>query len=169
MIIRQEEFSDCIKEYEKIVITVCLSFTKNYFDAEDLAQDTFLTAYRSLNTFDGGNLKAWLITIAANKCRDFLKSPKRKTGLLSPEDILYLEDNRENPAERLEEKATDEKVYSLCQKLKEPYQSVATDYFCKGVGLSEQSLASGQNLRTLQTRLYRAKKLLKALWKEESA
>lgn len=41
MVIEKEQFADYIKQYERLIITICLSFTKNYFDAEDLAQQTF--------------------------------------------------------------------------------------------------------------------------------
>ena len=40
--IEKEQFERFIKQYERLIITICLSFTQNYFDAEDLAQQTFL-------------------------------------------------------------------------------------------------------------------------------
>lgn len=77
--INGQQFLDCVKLYERLILTICFSFTKNYFDAENLAQETFLSAYRNINKFEGNNLKAWLTTIASNKCRDYLKSSWRKT------------------------------------------------------------------------------------------
>ncbi len=68
-------------------------------DAENLAQETFLSAYRHIRKFDGENLKGWMCTIAANKCRDFLKSPARSTVSLSGEDFEDLEDGRDSPEE----------------------------------------------------------------------
>jgi RNA polymerase sigma-70 factor (ECF subfamily) len=55
----------------------------------------------------------------------------------------------------------------LCAQLREPYRTVATLYFCKGVRLSAYAAESGIPLRTLETQLYRAKKQLRILWKEE--
>jgi len=45
MIIQKEQFANYIKQYERLIITICLSFTKNYFDAEDLIeeQDSVIT------------------------------------------------------------------------------------------------------------------------------
>ena len=41
------QFERYVAQYKGLVITVCLAMTKNYFDAEDLAQETFLSAYRN--------------------------------------------------------------------------------------------------------------------------
>ena len=69
--IEKDLFASLVKQYERLIITICLSFTKNYFDAEDLTQQTFLSAYQNYESFDGNNIKAWLTTIVANKCRDY--------------------------------------------------------------------------------------------------
>ncbi len=167
MIIQDEEFAIFVQNYERLIFTICLSLVKNYFDAEDLAQETFLSAYKALNKFDGKNIKAWLSAIAVNKCKDYLKSPAKSTILLSNEDYDCLEGTQDAPSESLEQKALEEKVHILCRRLKEPYQTVSLNYFCFGIKLSDMAKDSGQSLKTLQTQLYRSKKLLKALWKEE--
>ena len=167
MVIEKEQFVSYIKQYERLIITICLSFTKNYFDAEDLAQQTFLSAYTNYSKFDGVNFKAWLTTIAANKCRDFLRSPSRAIDNLTDEDYESLKDKGETPEDMLIRKHSAKSVYSLCQKLKEPYRAVSINYFCGDIKLSDMAKDTGQNLKTLQTHLYRSKKLLKVLWKEE--
>jgi len=113
------------------------------------------------------NVKAWLTAIAANKCRDFLKSPARRVGELADDRFLTLRDSSPTPEEDALGKSADRNVYDLCQALGEPYRTVATQYFCDGVGLSEMACATGQNIKTLQTRLYRSKKLLRDMWKEK--
>lgn len=168
MMIQKEQFTDCIGQYERLIITLCFSFTRNYFDAEDLAQETFLAAYRNFDRFDGTNLKAWLTTIAANKCRDYLKSPSRKNGSLTPEDYGDLEDPGPSPQESLEKRETRDVLYRCCIRLKEPYRAVALGYFYEGKRLSDIAAKTGENSKTLETRLYRAKRLLKELWKEET-
>ena len=167
MVIQKEQFANYIKQYERLIITICLSFTKNYFDAEDLAQQTFLSAYTNFGKFNGDNFKAWLTTIAANKCRDFLKSPARTISVLSDEDFEGLSDMGETPEDMFLKNDSSKKIYSLCEKLKEPYRAVAVNYFCEDIKLSDMAKATGQSLKTLQTHLYRSKKLLKVLWKEE--
>ncbi|MBC8061022.1 MAG: sigma-70 family RNA polymerase sigma factor [Clostridiaceae bacterium] len=167
MVIQKEQFASYIKQYERLIITICLSFTKNYFDAEDLAQQTFLSAYTNYGKFDGVNFKAWLTTIATNKCKDYMKSPRRTVGSLSEQDYECLKDESHSPEQTLVEKCSFEKIHNLCSQLKEPYKTVAVNYFCEDVKLSNMAEETGQSLKTLQTQLYRAKKLLKTLWKEE--
>jgi RNA polymerase sigma-70 factor (ECF subfamily) len=167
IIIEKEQFTDCIKQYERLIITICLSFTKNYFDAEDLAQQTFLSAYKNCEEFDGQNFKAWLTTIAANKCKDYIKNKARIAVSLSADDYEDLEDTGDSPEDTVLKKNTEERIHNLCNKLKEPYRTVAVNYFCKDIKLSHMAENTGQSLKTLQTQLYRAKKLLKDLWKEE--
>jgi RNA polymerase sigma-70 factor (ECF subfamily) len=167
MIITQEEFERCIPQYDRLIITICLAFTGNYFDAEDLAQETFLSAFKNLIGFDDINFKGWLTAIAANKCRDFLKSPSRRLQHLSQEEMECIEDICGSPTERAEEDDVQEKILFLCGRLKEPYKDVATGYFCEDKKLSDIAAETGQSLKTLQTRLYRSKKILKVLWKEE--
>lgn len=167
MIIHKDQFSSYIKQYERLIITICLSFTKNYFDAEDLAQQTFLSAYTNSNKFDGVNFKAWLTTIATNKCKDFLKSPARRVDSLSYADYELLKYNGETPEDATLKKHSREQILALCDKLKEPYREVSVNYFCENIKLKDMAKETGQNLKTLQTHLYRAKKLLKVLWKED--
>jgi len=167
MVIQNEQFARYIKQYERLIITICLSFTKNYFDAEDLAQQTFLSAYTNFGKFNGDNFKAWLTTIAANKCRDFLKSPIRTISVLSDENLECLKDIGDTPEDIIIKKHSRQQIHYLCQKLKDPYREVAINYFCEDIKLSDMAKDTGQSLKTLQTHLYRSKKLLKVLWKEE--
>lgn len=167
IVIENQQFENYIKQYERLIITICLSFTKNYFDAEDLAQQTFLAAYENYNKFDGKNFKAWLTTIAANKCRDYIKSPKAQTENLSHEQCDKLEQSGNLTEDIVIKKHTNEEVEKLCRRLKEPYRTVAVNYFCKDIKLSIMAKKTGQSIKTLETQLYRAKKLLKVLWEEE--
>ncbi len=141
---------------------------KNSFDAEDLAQETFLSAYKHLASFDNRNPKSWLATIAANKCRDFLKSPARRVAAVDTEDLAMICDESESVETAVEGKIGDETVRRLCARLKEPYRSVATAYYCFDKTITEISDETGDNPKTVATRLYRAKSLLKTLVKEES-
>lgn len=108
-----------------------------------------------------------MCTIAANKCRDFLKSKEKNAVSLSEEDFDHLEDERYSPEDIILEKEMEEQVQWLCSKLKEPYKTVAINYFCKDLKLSEVAANTGQNLKTLQMQLYRAKQLLRKLWEVE--
>ncbi|MGE5614117.1 MAG: RNA polymerase sigma factor [Bacillota bacterium] len=166
--IHKERFAYYIEEYGRLVFTICYSFVRNYFDAENLAQETFLSAYRNIGKFDGKNPKSWLCTIAANKCRDFLKSTAAKKCVSLSEGLPEpLEHHAVSPEDIVLEREMEERLYWMCSKLREPYKTVAMNYFCDNLKLSEVAANTGQKLKTLQMRLYRAKQILRKLWEEE--
>mgnify|MGYP002129580971 CR=1 FL=1 len=63
-----------MQQYQKLVYTVCLQFVHNPHTAEDLTQDTFLSAWSSIDRCEPQYYKQWLVRVAANKCKDHLKS-----------------------------------------------------------------------------------------------
>ncbi|MFR6393486.1 MAG: RNA polymerase sigma factor [Roseburia sp.] len=56
----QEPFTQMVHKYQNLVFSICVKMTGDYFAAEDLTQETFLSAYRHKEEFDGKNEKAWL-------------------------------------------------------------------------------------------------------------
>ena len=114
----------------------------NPFDAEDLTQDVFLSAYKNLSRFDGTYEKAWLSKIAIRKCLDHLKAAGRRT--IPTEDFQ----NR---------------IRQLCSDLKSPYREVATAHFCEEKTAAEIAASQNKNTKTVQTQIYRARSILKAL------
>lgn len=165
--INAQDYARLVEEYQNLVFHICFQFLHNYFDAEDLAQETFVRAYEKLGSFDGENFKAWIATIAVNQCKNHLKSGRRKLALVSDELTEIIPSTTGLPEERTFASETDARVFRLCNCLKEPYRTVAVQYFCEDIPLSVVANDTGQPLKTLQTRLYRAKKQLAKLWEED--
>ena len=84
-------------------------------------------------------------------------------------DLDLIADASPDVENEVEEKFADERAAALCRRLREPYRSVALDYFCRDLTLAEISARTGDNPKTVATRLYRAKNLLKLLINEEAA
>jgi RNA polymerase sigma-70 factor (ECF subfamily) len=75
---RQEAYADLVRRYQARVRRLCASMLSNDAEADDAAQEIFLKAYRSLNRFRGASaFSTWLYRIAANHCRDLLRSRLR--------------------------------------------------------------------------------------------
>ena len=68
-----------------------------------------------------------------------------------------------------EVKFSQEEARRLCGRLKDPYRAVAVAYYCEDLTLAEISKLTGDNPKTVATRLYRAKKLLKIILSEEES
>ena len=45
-------FEDLLTKYEKLVFSICYRMTNNYFDAQDLTQETFISVYKVMESFD---------------------------------------------------------------------------------------------------------------------
>lgn len=162
-------FEYLLGTYQRLVYAICLKATKNQFDAEDLTQDVFIAVYKNLSTFDRSYEKAWISRIASNKCLDFLKSAKRRVQPAEDEMFLRLEDTRDTPEDAYLQKESKEYVYQVCQRLKEPYKTVATEHFYLEKTISQIAQEKGKNVKTIQTQVYRAKAMLKKTVKEERA
>ncbi|MEA5050050.1 MAG: sigma-70 family RNA polymerase sigma factor [Oscillospiraceae bacterium] len=167
--IEKEKFEYYIDVYAGAVYALCFSFVKNTFDAEDLAQETFLSAYKSFDRFDPQNPRSWLLTIAANKCRDHLKSPARKMIVADTDDLAYIEDSAPGAEQAAERSDADDRVARLCARLREPYRTPARLYYCDGWTAQEIAARTGDNPKTVATRLYRAREMLKYIVKEDEA
>ena len=69
-----EAFAGLVRDYSRLIYTVCRRLVHDDQEAENLTQDTFLTAYRAIGRFQGEHYKPWLVRIAVNKAKDHLKS-----------------------------------------------------------------------------------------------
>lgn len=75
----REEFEALVREHHPAVLRLCRSLLGHSGEAEDAAQDTFLKAYKALDSFEGrAKAATWLRRIAANTCTDVLRRRARQ-------------------------------------------------------------------------------------------
>ena len=123
------EFEALVRQYEKLVFTVCYQLVKDYGEAQNLTQETFLSAYQHIDDCLNGNYKPWLIRIASNKAKDFLKSAyHRKVDAVDEwEDLPLLPEGSAEQESLSREGAR--MVAEAILSLEEPYHKVAKLYF----------------------------------------
>lgn len=165
-------FTGLLQQYEKLVFSICYRMTKNYFDAEDLTQETFLSLYKALNTFDREHPSAYITRIATNKCLDYLKRAERRTEAAEQEELERWEqvsDHRPSlePEKLLLEKELHAELERCCQLLKPPYDTVAYQYYCRGSTASQIAETTGKKVKTIQTQLRRAKEMMQKYFRKE--
>lgn len=164
----QIDFDSLVENYGDLVFSVCLRLTSDYFEAQDLAQETFISAFTHY-TAEIDNEKAWLCRIATNKCLDWLK--KKKPAVTEADSSVFetAYDTRLGPEEDYIEKETEQRLENLCAKLKEPYKTTAILHFVENKTAEDISARQNSPPATVRTRIHRARKMLQKLWKEENA
>ncbi|MFQ6865053.1 sigma-70 family RNA polymerase sigma factor [Blautia sp.] len=152
-----------LEQYQNLIYSICLKSVGNPFDAEDLTQEVFLSAYKNLSRFDGAYEKAWLSKIAVRKCLDFLKAAGRRSVPTEDSYFTQIADTSSTPENLYLKTDSDLQVYALIQQLKNPYREVAVSHFCMQLSVTEIARQTGKNPKTIQTQLYRSKAMLKKL------
>lgn len=160
-------FAQIVSQYTKLIFSVCYRFVDDYYEAENLTQETFITAYRAIDNFVGDNYKSWLVKIAVNKCKDYLKSAYvRKTSPVENQTLELMAD-RSIPELEYEQKESIEFIKASCENLKSPYKEVALLHFIEDKSFEEISILLDRPVKTVQTQCYRARDKLKKIVKEE--
>ncbi|MBO4457145.1 MAG: RNA polymerase sigma factor [Butyrivibrio sp.] len=164
----KEKIIYLMNQYKNLVFSVCLKMTGDYFTAEDITQETFISAYSHLEDFDGRDEKAWICRIASNKCIDYLRSAKMREVASTDESIeASIEAGRDGPLETYIAKDVEKRFVDSCNELDEPYRTAAVGHFIRGKTAKEISLEKGIPLKTMQSHIYRAREMLKKKIRKE--
>lgn len=164
----KDKFIRLIHQYQNLIFSICLKLTGDYFAAEDLAQETFVTAYQHWDEFDGENEKAWLCRIASNKAIDYKRAAARR--IIATEDAELPQEaliDYNEPVQKILNKEILEELEKCCNALLPPYHQIAVQYFLEGKSAKEISEQSNVNLHTIQTQIYRTREKLKKLFRKE--
>lgn len=166
---REEQLSALIDSYQNLVFSICYKMTSDYFASEDLAQETFLSAYKNLGSFDGRYEKAWICTIAANKCRDYLQGAGRRSIPVEATELGEQVDSRKTPEQACLEEEVRETLLTRCRSLKPPYDEIARLYYYEELDAGEIARRKDMKLKTVQTQVYRARAMLRRIYGKEKA
>ncbi|MGI5893105.1 MAG: RNA polymerase sigma factor [Candidatus Merdivicinus sp.] len=163
---KDQDFEAFVRQYEKLVFTVCFQLVKDYGEAQNLAQDTFLSAYQHIDSYQGDNYKPWLIRIASNKAKDFLRSAyHRKVDATDDWEALPMKTEGSAEQETISRDSA-RIIEEIIRSLEEPYLKVSVLYFLEEKSLEEISRILERPPKTVETQLYRARKKLKTVLKE---
>ena len=162
-----EKLIQLMTSYENLVFSICLKMTGDYFAAQDITQETFISAFEHLKDLSEGSEKAWICRIASNKCIDYLKSSERKATPTPEEEMPENVTSRDGPLETFVAKDVMKQFTDSCGALPDSYSEAARLHFIDGLSAKEISLKQGVPLKNVQTRIYRAREMLKAKMRKE--
>ena len=167
------EFEKILHQYERFVFTICHQIVQDYHDAQNLTQETFLSAYTHIDGCSSEKLKPWLARIAVNKAKDHLKNAYHQRVLLDrePDSGESLLDTGQSPDDIFKVTETHsalESIYNRIDSLSEPYRKVSALYFIEEKNTDEIASLLDRPKRTVQTQIYRARQLLQNLLKGDT-
>lgn len=156
----RDRFTELVLQYERLVYTVCFQLVREPGAAEDLTQETFLSAYIHRESMPEGYERQWLSRIAANKAKDHLQSAWNRRTVLPGEEELAR--GLAPPAEEaVLRKSGEAEILRSIRELKEPYRQVCRLCLLEERSPEEAALALGRPVKTVYTQLSRGKKLLR--------
>lgn len=136
--------------YSKMIVRLAFTYTKSLCDAEDIAQDVFVSLIEKNKTFENSeHEKAWLIRVTVNKSKNFMKSSWVKKTV--PIDEAMTKTSEEKSDDILEE----------VLKMPEKYRTVIHLFYYEGYSINEIAEILGKSTGTIGTWLSRGRKILK--------
>lgn len=139
-----------LDQYSNMIIKLAFTYVKNMADAEDIAQDVFVSLIKKGNEFESEeHEKAWLVRVTINKCKNLLKSSWNKLKAPLEDDISYM------PEEESE-------ILLTVLKLPAKYRTVIHLYYYEDYSINEIAEIMQKNPATVGTWLSRGRNLLKS-------
>lgn len=160
----QAAYADLVKRHQRFVFTLALRFAKTREDAEEIAQDCFIKAYRSLGNFQrSAKFTTWLYTIVYTTSMTFLRKKRVDTDSIDDENTYIQLENQGGgyDANDVENKS---RSYYLNQAITQllPDDATIITLFYKGEqSLEEIGETMGIDPNTVKVKLFRARQRLK--------
>lgn len=157
-------FGVLVQRYQGPIYSFALHFFRAQDIAEDVAQETFLRAYRFLRSYDDSRrFITWLYSIARNICIDRHRERSRKEGVSLedvPPNLLLSESPEHDPLGQLESREAKRLLKEAVEKLPEKYKTPVILCYMEGLSYQEIGDIIGISLNNTKIRIFRAKKML---------
>lgn len=160
----QSLYAHLVKRYQNFVFTIALRYTPNREDAEEIAQDVFVKAYRSLADFRGeSKFSTWLYTIVTTTCITFLRKKKVTIHSLDNEHIFEAAENQNSTfkANQVEQKSKAQAINEAIKLLSVDDARIITLFYQAEQSLEEIGRIIGIDPNTAKVKLHRARARLK--------
>ena len=159
----REAFDRLVQRYQRDVYRLCYRYVNNHHDANDLAQDAFLKAYRAIGRFRGdSSFSTWLYRIAVNTCLNF-RSSRRLDSEELPEE---LPDRAPGAADRAQSEETSRVVRRAVAELPEKQRATLILKVYHELTHEEVAGILGSSVGTVKANLFHALGNLRKLMPE---
>ena len=160
---RDARFGELVKEHQTFLYRFVLRNIGNPSDAEDIAQQAFIEAYKAMATFRGeSKLSTWLYGIAMNLVRNYLNRAPHRVRQYESDDVLEgLPDAADGPEALAERSQLIERLSSQISELSAELQQILMLVAVDGLSYDEAAVMLEIPVGTVRSRLFRAREQIK--------
>jgi len=152
-------FSYFVDKYKDIVFSIALKVLRNREDAEEMAQESFVKAFKSLHTFKGdAKFSTWLYRITYNNCISEVR--KRKLKFVSTDDVQISDEVEEMNFDGIPEENRSKYVKAALEKLPEDEYTLILLYYFDDKSVEEIGEITKMTESNVKVKLFRARKKL---------
>ena len=155
-------YGKLIARYKDLVFTLALRMLKHREEAEEVTQDAFLKAYRSLHKFKGDSkFSTWIYKVTYNTCLDRIKKNKKHYNDVAIDDFTFNKlESFDNALERMIDSERQLLIKKCIEKLPPDDAYILTLFYFEELSLDEISEIIQITSNTIKVKLYRARKKL---------
>lgn len=155
-------FSQLVDRYKDLVYTLAIRMLKHKEEAEEVAQDTFIKVYKSLNKFKGDSkFSTWIYRVAYNTCLDAIKKNKKHINDVEIDEFTYNKlDTIDNALDNIIKKERSQLIKNCINQLPEDSSALLTLFYFEELSLDEISKIINVETNTVKVKLFRARKKL---------
>ena len=157
-------YADLVTRYQNFVFTLALRYTPVREDAEEIAQDVFVKAYKALKDFRGeSKFSTWLYSIVNSTSITFLRKKKLDISSLDNEHVFEQAESKDSgmSANQVEVKSKVEMVTKAIQVLSPDDAKLITLFYKAEQSLEEIARILNMETNTVKVKLHRARTRLK--------
>jgi RNA polymerase sigma-70 factor (ECF subfamily) len=160
----QSAYADLVKRHQRFVFTLAMRFAKNREDAEEIAQDCFIKAYRSLESFQRqSKFTTWLYSIVYTTAMTTLRKKRVATDSIDDEDTFIQIENKTSGYDEnnVENKSRSFYLSQAIDQLLPDDATIITLFYKGEQSLEEIAQTMGMEASTIKVKLFRARQRLK--------
>lgn len=147
---------EIVQTYSDTLIRIAVQQTKMMSEAEDIVQEVYMTLMRQRKSFENEeHLKAWLIKVTFNKCKDYFKSSRVKKTIPITEEMIFI---------AKEEQIVLPEIFELDPK----ERAIVYLHYYEGYTISEISNLLEMKVNTVSSKLRRVRMKLRSIFEEGS-
>lgn len=161
-------FAELFAAYRRVVFSTALRLCGSFADAEDLAAETFLRAYRALCGYDNDRIAAlrprgWLLAILVNRWRNSLRSASRRPSLEPSGEVPDMPDSEESVEHAVQRRETGRELAGLLAMLPAEQRIAVVLRHVSDVPVAEIAAVLGRPEGTVKSHIARGLRRLREL------